>query len=137
MRKLVAFIAAIGLCDVTLAWADIYRCDHDGKLQFTDKPCAAGQDPAIIAPLNTLETSAGDRALAQAFDAETAALRSSREVPSDKPPKRADAGVKKDSKPRKERKPSSKKTPKTAKASRAPPPQKLTLRRDREDRDRR
>jgi hypothetical protein len=126
MRNLVAFVAAICLCDVTLAWADIYRCDHDGTLQFSDKPCAAGQEPVVIAQPNTLETSAGDRALAQAFDAETVALHDARARATDQPlAEKRQAQKPRKSRERTNRPTSAKKALKPAKETGAPPAGKL------------
>jgi hypothetical protein len=60
------------------AFAEIYRCDRNGKLEFSDRACAAGQIAIDVAEPNVMETSSGERALAQAFDDRTASLRAMR-----------------------------------------------------------
>ena len=68
------YAAMILLLFCASADANIYRCDRNGKLEFSDRACVVGQIPLEVAAPNVMQTSAGDRALAQAFDAETASL---------------------------------------------------------------
>ena len=72
------YAAVILLLSWTSAFADVYRCERDGKLQFSDRACEAGQLPLDVAAPNVLETSRGDRELARAFDADTTTLRTAR-----------------------------------------------------------
>ncbi len=72
------YAAVILLLSWTSAFADVYRCERNGKLQFSDRACEAGQLPLDVAAPNVLETSRGDRELARAFDAETTLLRAAR-----------------------------------------------------------
>jgi hypothetical protein len=58
---------------LALAWADIapaevYRCEVGGKLEFSDRPCAAGAPALELAPTNTMQAHPGDRALAEQHD---------------------------------------------------------------------
>ena len=56
------------------ASAEVYRCGRNGKLQFSDHACAAGQVAIEVAEPNSLETSRGDEQLAARYDRETAAF---------------------------------------------------------------
>lgn len=72
------YAAVILLLSWTSAFADVYRCERNGKLQFSDRACEAGQVPLDVAAPNVLETSRGERELARAFDADTTLLRAAR-----------------------------------------------------------
>jgi len=95
--------------------AKVYRCEQDGSLSFSDRPCAAGQDPIDLAQPNTLETSAGERALAQQFDARTATLHATRLAADDPPQPVATAHKALDSRSRKSSRRASTKRPKAPK----------------------
>ncbi len=115
----------IVLACCSLAQAGVYRCDAGGTLQFSDKPCEAGQQPLEIARPNTLETSTGDRALAAQFDDHTAALQRSRKVI--RKAKAEPAQTVKAREPRKDKQEKAQKSPKRVTSSKAPPPTKRKL----------
>ena len=72
------FLIAVALGWSGAAPAEVYRCEAGGRTQFSDKPCLAGQEPMAVALPNTMETSAGDQALAREYDRETKARRKAR-----------------------------------------------------------
>jgi hypothetical protein len=55
------------------ASAEVYRCERDGKLEFSDRACVAGQVPIEVSELNTMETSHSEAALAARHDREQTA----------------------------------------------------------------
>jgi hypothetical protein len=71
-------LAALGAGWIDVAAANVYRCDQGGRMQFSDKPCVAGQEPMPVAQLNTMETSAGDQALARQYDRDIELLHEAR-----------------------------------------------------------
>jgi hypothetical protein len=61
------------------ATAGIFRCEIDGKPVFSDKPCVAGAAPLDLPPVNTIQYSREDRALAKAHDQRGSDERETRE----------------------------------------------------------
>ena len=49
------------------AHAEIYKCVVAGKTTYSDHPCDAAAQPAVLPPLNTIEPKAGDD-LAKSYD---------------------------------------------------------------------
>lgn len=62
------WLAILAFLWSSVCYAKVYRCDDAGRLHFSDKPCLAGQEPIEVASPNTMETSAGDQALARDYD---------------------------------------------------------------------
>jgi hypothetical protein len=66
--------AAILLLCCANASAEIYRCERNGRVEFSDRACVGGQVPIDIAPPNSMETSRGEALLAAQYDREGTAL---------------------------------------------------------------
>lgn len=60
------------LLAVLPASAAVYRCEHEGKITYTDKPCASGAAPAQLPAVTSLPPDTNARALAKQYDADTA-----------------------------------------------------------------
>ena len=71
-------LAVFGLGWSGVSFAEVYRCDQDGKLQYSDKPCVAGQAPEVVREPNSLHADPGDKALAKQYDREAAAKHKAR-----------------------------------------------------------
>ena len=71
-------LAVIGLGWSGVSPAEVYRCDQDGKLQYSDKPCVAGQVPVVVQQPNSLHADPGDKALAKQHDRDAAVARKAR-----------------------------------------------------------
>jgi hypothetical protein len=68
-------LAILLLLNAASAFADVYRCERNGRLEFSDRACEAGQAAIEIAEPNSMQTAAGDAALAARYDRETSARR--------------------------------------------------------------
>jgi hypothetical protein len=71
MRAIQIFAAV--LCTAA-AHAEIYRCEQDGQVTYTDRPCAAGAAPVPLAPINAISAppAPGAQDLARQYDRRTA-----------------------------------------------------------------
>lgn len=55
------------------ASAEVYRCEHAGKITYTDQPCAANAAPAELPRLNEIPAERGAVDLARQYDRDAAA----------------------------------------------------------------
>ena len=65
------------------AWpaeAAIYRCQQDGQLQFSDRPCAAGAQPAQLPPATVVMPEPGVADLAKEHERRTQQYRRARDA---------------------------------------------------------
>ncbi|MDO9453480.1 MAG: DUF4124 domain-containing protein [Stagnimonas sp.] len=60
-------IALVLLLLSASAHAEIYKCVAAGKTTYSDRPCDAAAQPAVLPPLNTIERREGDD-LAKSYD---------------------------------------------------------------------
>ncbi|MBX6420108.1 MAG: DUF4124 domain-containing protein [Nevskia sp.] len=67
------FIVTVALFAAS-ARAEIYRCEQNGQLTYTDRPCAHGAAPAQLPPINTVpaQPAPDASALARQYDRDTA-----------------------------------------------------------------
>ena len=75
MNRELWLLAALGLGFTGGAEAEVYRCEKDGKLQYSDRACVKGDAPVALPPLSTVHREASERALAKQYDHEASAQR--------------------------------------------------------------
>lgn len=68
MNTLARGLAAVALAITFPAGAEIYRCELNGKLTFTDRPCAVGAEPLELKKPIEMETAPGEAQLARDYD---------------------------------------------------------------------
>jgi len=78
MKRRWWLLVAISAGWIQVSSAEIYRCDANGRLQFSDRPCVAGQAPLPVAEPNSMDTSTGDQALAREYDRDVSSARKAR-----------------------------------------------------------
>jgi len=65
-----AILLLLAACSVQTASAEVYRCQQDGKLTYTDQPCHPGAEPASLPPLNRSQADRSAPSLAKQYDAD-------------------------------------------------------------------